>query len=155
MDYTNPLDFMLTENTISRPLFGESSMNEITLPGDEDITGEPFDEMGDESNETPGEEALEHSSDPRDIISGLMRKISDLKEEITSKLKDLYPEDKDSEIAEALDDATSALDLATHHLEDVDNSLSGESNTEETEEMPLTDDSSDFIDDKPEDGFNA
>ncbi|MEI6297223.1 MAG: hypothetical protein WCO84_06340 [bacterium] len=137
MDKNSPLDFLLFESTGA--LFGDSDVNEVTLPDDtygDDIRSEHEEFGGEGENEeheeleTPGEEALEHSDEPRDIISELLRKLSDLKEEITSKLKDKFPEGSDPEAAEALDDATSAIDLATHHLEDVYNKLCGESGGE-------------------------
>jgi flagellin-like hook-associated protein FlgL len=150
MQYTNPLDFLITESVEEEgsPLFGESSAGEVELPGSEDadIDSMEFDfsDIGDESaseevSEIPAEEEHEDSGDTRDIISELKKKISDLKEEITEKLKPLFPEDKESdkELAEALDDATSALDLCDHHLTDIDNALSDRgSEPEEIEETP-------------------
>ena len=140
MDKNSPLDFLLLEG--NGALFGDSDVNEVTLP-DDDIRSEHEEFGGEgeneehEEHETPGEEALEHSDEPRDIISELIRELSDLKEKITGKLKDKFPEGSDPEAAEALDDATSAIDLATHHLEDVDNQLSGE--TEDGSEQELED----------------
>ncbi len=142
MDRNNPLDFLLLENNSSDSLFGETDTNEVFLP-EPDESEEIFGASDEEANETPGEEALEHSDDPRDIISELLRELSDLKEKITSKLKDKFPEDADPEAAEALDDATSAIDLATHHLEDVDNKLSGEK-SEASPEQELEDGTGEF-----------
>jgi len=143
MDKNTPLDFMLVENVISRPVFSRLSESESDpfdfendIPEAEEgtLSDEAHEEH--EESETPAEEELEHSEDPRDVISELQRKISDLKAEITDKLKPLFPEDKDKNVAEALDDATSALDLACHHLTDVDNDESGsEAGTEELEDQ--------------------
>jgi len=130
MDKNSPLDFLFLENFDHASLFGDNDTNEVFLP-EEGIEGiEPSKE---ELGETPAEESLETSKEPRDIISELLRKISDLKEEITDKLKPLYPEDKDKTKSEALDDATSALDLCQHHLEDIDNDVSGEEHGLEAE----------------------
>lgn len=122
MNSNSPLDFLLLENTSSDMLFGDNDTNEVMLPEDMPMNSD------EESEETPEEENLEHSNEPRDIISELQRKISDLKEEITSKLKPLFPEseEKHKNMAEALDDATSALDSALHHLTDIDNDISGD-----------------------------
>ena len=145
MEYTNPLDYLITSEASVKlrslreevePFFGEGTTGEVTLPEDTFDEGPSVEEseFSEEANETPGEEALEHSDEPRDVISELKRKISDLKEEITEKLKPLFPEDKTEELAEALDDATSALDLCDHHLSDIDNKLSGEAPSNETGE---------------------
>ncbi len=128
MDKNSPLDFLFLENFDHASLFGDNDTNEVFLP-EEGIEG--AESHSEEFGETPAEEELETSKEPRDIISELLRKISDLKEEITDKLKPLYPEDKDKTKAEALDDATSALDLCQHHLEDIDNDVSGEEHGEE------------------------
>ena len=136
MDRNSPLDFLLLENNSSDSLFGETDTNEVFLP--EPSEGDETFGASDEAGETPGDEALEHSDEPRDIISDLLRELSGLKEKITGKLKDKFPENSDPEAAEALDDATSAIDLATHHLEDVDNKLSGEK-SETSPEQELED----------------
>ena len=169
MKYTNPLDFLSAGTVESKlrslreevePFFGESSMGEVTLPDDEfgsSPSGEES-EYGDdipehEESETPGEKADEHSSDPRDMISELKRKISDLKEEITEKLKPLFPEDREEELAEALDDATSALDLCDHHLSDIDNKLSGEAPNEVPEGEPLEDEDEESLEGSSEESL--
>lgn len=128
LEYSNPLDFLkysLTEETITRPMFGMNG------PVDEDTVSD-FGELGnheeDEENTSldkfSTEEDLE-DQEPRDIISELQKDISDLKAKITDKLKPLYPESNHKDMAEALDDATSALDLCLHHLTDLDNGVSG------------------------------
>lgn len=113
-EYTNPLDFMLTEDVTSRPLFGESSVGEVTLP-DEPITDEDFDFDGDGGSDEGTEELLGTLSDELDKIKN---KITELKTE--------YPEDVNGEVASALDDATSAIDLAVHHLGDIGEDLDTE-----------------------------
>lgn len=135
MAFNNLPDFInniLYESVEESPFFGEGSVGEINIPGaevsdrDADIDSMNFDFGDEEASETPEEEEKEHETPgkPRDIISELKQKISDLKEEITEKLKPLFPEKDDAELAEALDDATSALDLCDHHLTDLDNALS-------------------------------
>ncbi len=116
---------MLTKRDILLEKLLYETSDETDFIGTSDETG--FTGTSDEIGFTGTSDEPEMASEPRDIISELQRKISDLKEEITEKLKPLYPEDKDKDLAEALDDATSALDLASHHLTDVDNSLSGSS----------------------------
>ncbi len=144
MERNNPLDFMitLTEEVDNDFMSGESTTGEIELPEaetqDADIDSMEFNFGDEESLETPEEEVSEHAVDPRDLISEFKKKISDLKEEISGSLKPLFPEDKEKELAEALDDATSALDLCDHHLTDIDNSLSEVSEVEDPEEV-LTD----------------
>lgn len=144
MERNNPLDFMttLTEEVDNDFMSGESTTGEIELPEaetqDADIDSMEFNFGDEESLETPEEEVSEHAVDPRDLISELKKKISDLKEEISASLKPLFPEDKEKELAEALDDATSALDLCDHHLTDIDNSLSDANEVKDPEEV-LTD----------------
>ena len=116
MDRNNPLDFMLTEGKDSGALFGDSDVNEIMLP-DMDF---------EEESETPAEEAsetpVEETDEELDTLASELEKIK-------IKLDDLkvkYPEDTNGEVAKALDDATSAIDLATHHLGDISEDLGSE-----------------------------
>jgi hypothetical protein len=114
-EYTNPLDFMLTEDVTSRPLFGESSVGEVTLP-DEPITDEDFDFDNDAGGSDEGTEKL---------LGTLSDELDKIKNKIT-ELKTEYPEDVNGEVAGALDDATSAIDLAVHHLSDIGEDLDTE-----------------------------
>jgi hypothetical protein len=155
MDRNNPLDFLgQTTKTVTVLDYLLEAFDESPFPVDEfePETSEMSPEMGEESSEFGEEESpTEELGDHRTIISELQQKISDLKEEITTKLKPAFPEDKDQEIAEALDDATSALDLASHHLQDVDNSLSGEGATPDTdagEESETSEEPSEVLEDE-------
>ena len=116
MDRNNPLDFMLNESKGSGSLFGDSDVNEIMLP-DMDF---------DEESETPAEEAsetpAEETGEELDTLSSELEKIKTQLEDLKVK----YPEDTNGEVAKALDDATSAIDLATHHLGDIGEDLGTE-----------------------------
>jgi hypothetical protein len=140
MDKNSPLDFLLLENIQEKPLFGESSVGEVTLPGDfeEDFTPSE-DHEASETETTETDEELETLSSELDKIKIKLE-----------ALKVKYPEDTDGEVAKALDDATSAIDLATHHLGDIGEDLGGEEGAElpleePTGELPL----------ELEDNFNA
>ena len=141
-NYTDPLDY-LTEST--NPLFGEGSVGEVTLPGDsdEDLPEFPMEPSGEDSEfseETPAEEAGESETTETDEqLDGLSKELKELKDKIT-ELKSKYPEDTNAEVASALDDATSAIDLAVHHLDDIEEDLSTEEPSAEepaAEEAPL------------------
>jgi dsDNA-specific endonuclease/ATPase MutS2 len=120
MDRNNPLDFMLTEGKASGALFGDSDVNEIMLP---DMDYE-------EKSETPAEEASETPEKETDEeLDTLSKELKELKDKL-DELKVKYPEDTNAEVASALDDATSAIDLAVHHLDDIGEDL-------RTEEKPL------------------
>ncbi|MCI4435386.1 MAG: hypothetical protein JHC33_01065 [Ignisphaera sp.] len=120
--YTDPLDY-LTES--ANPLFGEGSVGEVTLPGDfeselPEFPMEPEDEAGETPEHEAGESEDEETTEELDTLS---KELKDLKNKIT-ELKTKYPEDTNGEVASALDDATSAIDLAVHHLDDIEEDLS-------------------------------
>lgn len=119
----SPLDFMLNESKSSDALFGDSDINEVLLP---DVEFGEFDELGEtpehEASETPDEETTEE-------LDSLSKELEELKNKI-SELKVKYPEDTNDEVASALDDATSAIDLAVHHLGDINEDLDKDSNEE-------------------------
>ena len=120
--YTNPLDFLLTENMN----FGESSTNEVELPGidgDEEVSFAIDNEMDNEDGEDPEHEASETpDEETKEDLDTLSKELDALKDKIT-ELKTKYPEDVNNEVAKALDDATSAIDLAVHHLGDIGEDL--------------------------------
>jgi hypothetical protein len=119
--YTDPLDY-LTES--ANPLFGEGSVGEVTLPGDFESELPDFSE--DEAGETPEHEAGEsEDEETTEELDTLSKELEDLKNKIT-ELKTKYPEDTNGEVASALDDATSAIDLAVHHLGDIGEDLATE-----------------------------
>lgn len=117
---SNPLDFMSEEID---PMFGESSVGEITLP--ESPTS--MDDLGSSEEEEP-------ELGTEDTLDTLSSELEDIGAKIT-ELKTKYPEDTNEEIAKALDDATSAIDLAKHHLGDI-----GEDLNSTTTEEPSTPD---------------
>lgn len=123
----SPLDFLLLENNTADSLFGDSDVNEVTLPDD-------FDEFaGDESPEhEAGESKDEETGEELDTLSSELDK---LKDKIT-ELKSKYPEDTNNEVAKALDDATSAIDLAVHHLGDIGEDLGEPKEDFEDQTMP-------------------
>ena len=116
MDKNSPLDFMLTESKASGALFGDSNVNEIMLPDMGEDEG--FESPEHESSETPEEETGEELDTLASELEKIKTKLEDLKVK--------YPEDTNGEVAKALDDATSAIDLATHHLGDIGEDLGGE-----------------------------
>ena len=153
--YTEPLDYLI-EN--ASPLFGEGSTGEVTLPGDagEELPDFDFDidkvedeSSAEEAEETPGEEASESESEETDEqLDGLSKELEEIKNKL-SDLKVKYPEDTDGEVAKALDDATSAIDLAVHHLGDIEEDLPAEEGSEDLEsvEEPVSDE----VAEEPED----
>jgi hypothetical protein len=119
MDRNNPLDFMLTEGKDSGALFGDSDVNEIMLPDDMGLgEDESLESPEHEASETPGEETGEELDTLASELEKIKTKLEDLKVK--------YPEDTNGEVAKALDDATSAIDLATHHLGDIGEDLGTE-----------------------------
>lgn len=116
MDKNSPLDFMLTEGKDSGALFGDSDVNEIMLPDMGEDEG--FESPEHEAGETPEEETSEE-------LDTLASELEEIKTKIDG-LKSKYPEDTNGEVAKALDDATSAIDLATHHLGDIGEDLGAE-----------------------------
>ncbi|MCI4436280.1 MAG: hypothetical protein JHC33_05645 [Ignisphaera sp.] len=122
MNKNSPLDFMLTEGKDSGALFGDSDVNEIMLPDMGEDEG--FESPAEEASETPEKETDEE-------LDTLSKELKELKDKL-DELKVKYPEDTNAEVASALDDATSAIDLAVHHLDDIGEDL-------ETEEKPLMD----------------
>ena len=91
--YTNPLDYMLCENI------------DLTLPE------KPIDS----EVKLPEHETEEKTEKELSTLRDELEKINVTITELKSK----YPEDTSEEIAKALDDATSAIDLAIHHLSDI------------------------------------
>ena len=76
-----------------------------------------------------GESESEETNEELDSLSKELK-------ELKTKLEDLkvkYPEDTNEEVAKALDDATSAIDLAVHHLDDIEEDLPSEEMSGELE----------------------
>lgn len=133
----SPLDFLLLENNSGGALFGDSDRNEVLLP--------ELDEMPEDFEAPEAEESLEHEAgeseseeagETEEELGTLSDELNKLKDKIT-ELKSEYPEDTNEEVAKALDDATSAIDLAVHHLGDIGEDL--DSNKEDTPTQELED----------------
>ena len=98
------------------------------LPGFYRVALDDTDPLGRRYTETQMLESIQflkpqmHEKPSLDSVS---TDIAGLKEKIQS-IKIEYPEDKNAEIAEALDDMTGALDVAQHHIDDIKGKLSGE-----------------------------
>ena len=160
-NYTDPLDY-LTEN--ANPLFGEGSVGEVTLPGDSSEEAPEFPLIsGDDADFAEGEESAEHEAgestdeETTEELGTLSSELEELKNKI-SDLKSKYPEDTDGEVAKALDDATSAIDLAVHHLGDIGEDLSTEEPEiapEESSEVVLSEEEPDADLDLDEEDWDA
>ena len=131
MQRNSPLDFLLFENASSDALFGETDTNEVFLPD------EGIDELGESPEHEAGESGDEETDETLDSLSKELKKVKDTLDELKVK----YPEDTNGEVASALDDATSAIDLAVHHLDDIESDLNtkneGGEPTQELEDMTM------------------
>ena len=85
----------------------------------------------------------DHKEIHRELFK-VLATISQLKSEVTA-IKKYFPEDKSPEIAEALDDITSALDNGSHHILDISNNLNIDKETKEKAQTSLIDSTEDKI----------
>ena len=96
------------------------------LPGMYRVALDETDPLGRKYTETQMLESLQFLKPSSPVsLDSISTDLAGLKEKIQS-IKIEYPEDRNAEIAEALDDMTGALDVAQHHIEDIKGKLSGD-----------------------------